>query len=233
MEAFIQTSLQSGELSLLIIPIVIAAGILTSLSPCVYPLLPITLGVVAGSNPEGKRSQGFRHALIYVAGLALVYGLLGMLAALTGQLFGTVASHPITLLVIGNLCLLMAAWMIGWLQLPSWAVQVDAGRWGLGRRSYLFVMGALSGLIAAPCTSPVLGMLLIYVASAGNPFWGALLLVLFAYGMSTLLILVGTFSPLLKRLPRSGRWLNSSKVLLALLMLATSEYLLLNAGNAL
>lgn len=233
MEAFIQTSLQSGELSLLIIPIVIAAGILTSLSPCVYPLLPITLGVVTGSNPEGKRSQGLRHALIYVAGLALVYGLLGMLAALTGQLFGTVASHPITLLVIGNLCLLMAAWMIGWLQLPNWAVQVDAGRWGLGRRSYLFVMGALSGLIAAPCTSPVLGMLLIYVASAGNPFWGALLLVLFAYGMSTLLILVGTFSPLLKRLPRSGRWLNSSKVLLALLMLATSEYLLLNAGNAL
>jgi len=233
MESFIQQSLQSGELSLLLIPIVIAAGILTSLSPCVYPLLPITVGVVVGSNKNGAPRQGFSSALIYVAGLALVYGLLGVLAALTGQLFGTVASHPVTLLLIGNLCLLMAAWMVGWIQLPNWALQADVSRWSLGRRSYLFVMGALSGLIAAPCTSPVLGMLLIYVASAGNPFWGALLLVLFAYGMSTLLIAVGTFSPLLNRLPRSGRWLNISKFVLGLMMLGTGEYLLLTAGNAL
>ncbi|MBY4677752.1 cytochrome c biogenesis protein CcdA [Marinobacterium arenosum] len=233
MESFIQQSLQSGQFSLLMLPVVLAAGLLTSLSPCVYPLLPITVGVVAGKGEQQRPLVNFGHVLIYVAGLALVYGLLGLLAALTGQLFGTVASHPLTLLLIANLCLLLAGWMLGWLSLPNWALQADPGRWGLGRRSYLFVMGALSGLIAAPCTSPVLGMLLIYVAAAGNPLWGALLLVLFAYGMSALLILVGTFSPLIHRLPKAGRWMNLSKTILALLMVGVSEYLLMQAGRGL
>lgn len=232
METFIQQSLLSNQLSLLLLPVVLAAGVLTSLSPCVYPLLPITVGVVAGQQQQ-TRKQGFIYSLVYVSGLAIVYGLMGVVAALTGQLFGSVASHPLTLFIVANCLLLMAVWMQGWLQLPNVAVQFPYANQITNRYLQLFSLGALSGLIAAPCTSPVLGMLLIYVASHGNPIWGALLLIIFAYGMSTLLILVGTFSSLLQRLPRSGRWLNISKSFLALMLLGISQYLLMMSGRGL
>lgn len=232
MESWIQQLLLSGEQALILLPLVVVAGVLTSLSPCVYPLLPITVGVISSRQQSATPVQSLCSALTYVSGLALVYGLLGVLAALTGQLFGSIASHPLTLLLIANICLLMAFWMLGWIQLPGWALQLNEHKLGLSGRSYLFLMGALSGLIAAPCTSPVLGMLLLYVASDGNPVWGATLLVLFALGMSSLLIVVGTFSGLAQQLPRAGRWMHISRYLLGGMMLLTAEYLLITAGRA-
>lgn len=229
MEAFIQNALFHSSIeqqfSLLTLAMVFAAGLLTSLTPCIYPMLPITVSVV-GSQAKGRR-QGLIFSLLYVLGLALVYAALGMLAAITGQLFGSVASHPLTLLLVAVFCLLMAAWIVGWLQLPSAMLSTHF------QSKYapinVFVAGCLSGLVMAPCTSPVLGMLLMYVAGAGDPVWAATLMFVFAFGMSLLLLLAGTFSGVLAALPRSGRWMNATKWLMAALMLAAAIYLIASA----
>jgi len=230
MEAFVQQGLISGELTLTLILAVLATGVLTSLSPCVYPLLPITVSTVGAFNDNGKK-QALGHALVYVSGLAFVYGGLGVIAALTGQLFGSVASHPLTLIIVANILLLFAAWMMGWIQLPGWQPELSLEKVRRYRLFYLFGLGGFSGLVAAPCTSPVLGMLLMFVAANGSPTFGAILLIIFAYGMCSLLIIAGTFGGVLKSLPRSGHWLTGIKILLSLMLAGVAQYLLLLAGK--
>lgn len=229
METFIQDALFASsagqQFSLLTVAMVFAAGLVTSLTPCIYPMLPITVSVV-GSQAKGRR-QGLIFSLLYVLGLALVYAVLGMLAAITGQLFGSVASHPVTLILVALFCLLMAAWIVGWLRMPS--AMANTNFQSKYAPLNVFVAGCLSGLVMAPCTSPVLGMLLMYVAGAGDAFWGAALMFVFAVGMSLLLLLAGTFSGLLAALPRSGNWMNATKWLMALLMVGAAIYLIATA----
>jgi len=222
METAIQAALFNQQFGLWIVGAVFLAGLFTSLTPCVYPMLPITVSVV-GSQARDRR-QSFWLSLSYVMGLALVYALLGVLAATTGQLFGVVATHPLTLLLMGAFCFAMAAWMLGWLRLPGLSLNLSLPR--LVRHPVLgtFLAGACSGLVMAPCTSPVLGMLLMYVASAGNAYWAALLMFVFALGMSALLVLAGTFSGLLASLPRSGQWMNRVKWLMAMMMAGAGTF---------
>ena len=122
----------------------------------------------------------------------------GILAASTGQLFGAVASHPLTLLVVASFCLVMALWILQWITLPSipfLSAATAMANKNQSNSSYVylnvFIAGCLSGLVMAPCTSPVLGMLLMYVAGEGERLWAALLMFSFAVGMSTLLIYSG------------------------------------------
>jgi len=230
MESFIQASLFEQQFSLWAIAAVFAAGLLTSLTPCIYPMLPITVSVV-GSHASGK-VQSILYSLLYVFGLALVYATLGVLAASSGVLFGSVASHSVTLIVVAAFCLLMAAWILGWVRLPMGLLASGAVAPELESKSAplnVFLAGALSGLVMAPCTSPVLGMLLMYVAGEGDRLWAALLMFVFAFGMSTLLIVVGSFSSALSLLPRSGPWLNSIKWIFAVLMTGAAIYLLYQA----
>jgi len=223
MEIIIQTALQNGQQSLFIVAAVFITGLLTSLTPCIYPMLPITVSVI-GSQTKTKL-QGFAFSLIYVFGLALVYAALGILAASTGQLFGTIASHPAALIFVALFCLCMALWILGWIRLPNLVINHQ-----IKTRSpifNIFITGCLSGLIMAPCTSPVLGMLLMYVAASGDQYWAALLMFVFAFGMSALLILAGSISGILTSLPRSGAWLNLSKWLMASMMVGIAIYLFL------
>lgn len=226
MEPFIQASLFAQQFNPIAIAAVFAAGLLTSLTPCIYPMLPITVSII-GSQAKTKW-QGLHFSLLYVFALALVYAVLGILAASTGQLFGSVASHPITQLIVAAFCLLMAAWMMGWISMPPRflpARLLDHNPSTHSRAFNVFLAGALSGLVMAPCTSPVLGMLLLYVASAGDRLWAALLMFVFAFGMSSLLIIAGSFSGALALLPRSGPWLNRIKYVFACLMLGSACYL--------
>jgi len=230
MEAIIQSALIDGQQSLYIVTIVFFTGVLTSLTPCIYPMLPITVSVIG--NQAKNRFQACLLSLIYVLGLALVYAALGILAASTGQLFGSVASHPVTLLIVASFCLLMALWILQWITLPtlpfisSLTTHPDQSKKS-NKPIYLnvFIAGCLSGLVMAPCTSPVLGMLLMYVAGEGQQLWAALLMFTFAVGMSSLLMIAGTFSGFLTVLPRSGHWLNTIKWLMALPMAGAAIYL--------
>lgn len=224
MELDIQTALSTGDLSAAVFLMVFVTGLLTSLTPCVYPLLPISVTVVG--RAARSRVHAFYLAVVYTLGVALVYALLGVLAAFTGQLFGAVASHPLTLATMALICLGMAVWMLGWIHLPTLSTGTDAPQKYTGPAS-LFVAGALSGLVMAPCTSPVLGMLLMYVAARGAPVSGGALMFVFAFGMSALLVAAGTFSGLLTTLPRAGRWMSIIKTVLALLMGLAGVYLAL------
>lgn len=225
METFIQAALQSGHFSFTVIAMVFATGVLTSLTPCVYPLIPVTAAVI---GHQAQRPQsGVLLTLVYVLCLALVYALLGVLAASTGQLFGSVASHPLTLGLMAVFCLFMGGWMLGWWQLPlpQPRAQQSSGRPVIN----VAIAGALSGLVMAPCTSPVLGMLLLYVATQGDQLWAALLMFVFAIGMSLLLLLVGSFSGAVKRLPRSGRWMVVVTRFFGVLMLLAGGFFLLRS----
>lgn len=233
MESYIQETLFSQPLSMMLFAAVLFTGFLTSLTPCVYPMLPITVGIVGRYSRTKK--QAFGCALSYVLGLALMYAGLGVLAAVSGKLFGSVASHPATLCVVGVLCLAMAAWMAGWLSLPVVTAglngHVRSSRFGV-RYISLFFMGGVSGLVMAPCTSPVMGMLLMFVAAQNDLWAGGILMFGFALGMSCLLLVAGTFSGVLASLPRSGGWMNVVKVGLASLMFGAGGYLLWLAWRA-
>ena len=140
------------------IPVLFAAGVLTSLTPCVYPMIPITAAIVGGTGtgPEKSRRQVAVLTFSYVIGLALVYSLLGLLAGLSGTLFGSVSANPWLLFGMANLLLLAALAMLDVVpvSLPSALAAKPATVGEGGRVGGAFLMGAASGLVAAPCSAP-------------------------------------------------------------------------------
>lgn len=207
-------------------------GVLAGFTPCSYPMIPITVAFV-GSRAQGRRLKGFVLSAIYVSGMAMVYSALGLVAALTGRLFGALTMNPWVYLAVGNLCLAFALIMLEVLPMPSPAflsrVQVRhiPGRDALSS----FLVGGASALVVGPCTTPILGALLTLVATGKSVFWGALMLFAFAYGMGMLVILVGTFTGLMASLPRSGLWMRRIQRFFALVMIGAAEYFFVKAGE--
>lgn len=208
------------------------AGLLTSLTPCIYPMIPITASIIAGTARPGQsrwRTAGL--TLTYVLGLALFYALLGLLAGLSGSLFGSVSSSPWALLAVGNLLLLFALFMLEVFPVPmprrlaSLAAAQKGGSFGAA-----FLLGASSGVVAAPCGAPAFAVVLTWVAATQAGFMGFLYLFVFSLGMSALLVAVGLFSGTLVFLPRSGAWMVWVKKGAGILMLAVAQYYFVKAG---
>lgn len=221
----LQTYLQSSLTMAFVAALV--GGLLASLTPCVYPMIPITVGYIGSSNLGGSRSRAFLLAVVYVSGIAVTYAAMGVFAALSGRLFGEFNSSPWSFLLVGNIILLLGLSMLDVFTLPVFNPK------GGGKKGNLlatFGLGLSSGLVAGPCTAPVLGVLLAYVASTGNAFLGGSLLFVFALGMGILLIVVGTFSGLMAAMPRSGNWMVHIKKGLGWLMIILAEYFLIQAG---
>ena len=209
-----------------------AGGVLAGLSPCVYPMLPIVSAYV-GSRTGGEKTRlnSFTLSLAYVVGMAAVYSLLGMVAALTGSMFGRISTSPWALLIVANFLILFALNILEVIPFPTW-FSGRAREPAAGGVSGAFLLGAASGLVASPCTTPVLLGLLTFVAASHSVVYGAVLLFAFSMGMGILLIIVGTFSGLAARLPKPGRWMVGVKMVLGLLMLGLAEYYLIRAGQA-
>jgi len=205
-------------------------GILVSLTPCIYPMIPITVGAIGSANLNGSKSRGFLLSLTYVAGMSLTYTGLGLFAAVTGQFFGTLSTHPVTLIVIGNILLFFALNMLDVFSIPYIQTRGATKTKGL---TGIFLLGLTSGIIAGPCTTPVLGSLLAYVASTGNLVQGGLMLFIFAFGMGTILLLAGTCTGILASVPKSGAWMGTAKKIIALLILILAEYFFVKAGTIL
>jgi thiol:disulfide interchange protein DsbD len=210
---------------------VFVGGVLISFTPCVYPVIPITVGYI-GSRSQGSRWRGLVLSLAYVAGMAATYSALGGAAALTGRVFGEAAASPISNLIVGTLCILLALSLFDLFQLPLPTFRAGATRWPDGVIGALGV-GMASGLVVGPCTAPVLGALLLYVGARRNLLVGTSLLFVFALGMGALLVLLGTFSGILAGLPKSGRWLLFVKRGFGVLMVLAGGYFLLEAGRRL
>jgi thiol:disulfide interchange protein DsbD len=211
------------------------AGVLTSLTPCIYPMIPITAAVVAGDGAERRsRSRVILLTLTYALGLALLYATMGLVAGLTGSLFGTVASNPWVMFATANLLIVFALAMLDVIpvrapgKLLAWASSLRGGSYPA-----VFLLGATSGIVAAPCGAPAFATVLTFVATTGSPWLGFVYLFVFSIGMTALLIVVGAFSGALARLPRSGAWLVWIKRVAALIMIGVAEYYLIRMGMVL
>lgn len=212
-----------------------AAGLATSLTPCIYPMVPITAGILGGASAQG-RTRG-RTALVtaaYVLGLALVYATLGLIAGLSGTLFGTISSNPWAYFVFGNLLLLAALAMLDVLPLNAPARLLSwASRLGTDSLGAVFLMGATSGLVAAPCGAPAFAAVLTWVATTQSAVWGFAYLFVFSLGMTAVLVAVGLFAGTLAALPRAGVWMLWIKRVAAALMIAMAEYYFVKMGSVL
>jgi thiol:disulfide interchange protein DsbD len=209
-------------------------GFLVSFTPCVYPILPVTVGYI-GSRCGGSRRHAFLLSAAYAVGIALTYAALGMAAGLSGSVFGEATAHPLSYLLLGNVCILLALSMFDVFHLSTPAILARGGGPGSAPRGMGggFIMGLLSGLVVGPCTAPVLGGLLLYVGASGHPVFGATLLFTFALGMGLPVVALGTFAGLLTNLPKAGRWTVKVQRAFGILLLLAGEYLLLEAGKRL
>lgn len=207
-----------------------AGGVLVSFSPCVYPLVPVILGFI-GVRGSAGRLRGFYLSLVYVLGLAVTYSILGLIAALTGKLFGQISTHPLSFLIVGNVCIIAGLSFLDVLSLNFAGVHLQNKVKRTGTYFSVFLLGLASGLVVGPCTAPALGVILNYVAIKQNLIYGASLLFVFAYGVGFLLILTGTFSSLLLNLPKSGDWLMRIKKACGFILIAIGEYFLIKAGR--
>jgi len=192
-----------------------AFGVLSSFTPCVYPLIPVTIALFGG-GANTTRSRSFFLSLSYVLGMSVTYTLLGMVSVRTGQLFGSFTNHWAVLTLVSLLLLTLFFSTLDLLHLPLLSrLQTLANRVGGRGAGGAFLMGGASGLVAAPCVGPALVVLLGFAARSGDIATGALLLFSYSLGLGTLFLLLGTFSNLLTKIPRSGPWLNGIKYLMA------------------
>ncbi len=221
MDVYLQSSL------LLSFTAAFLGGLISSLTPCVYPMVPITVGVITNANLGSSRKKALLLSFFYVLGMAVVYAGMGMFASLTGRFFGTINTSPYTFLLVGNIVLILGLFMLDCFQVPSFALQYSRKIEGIPG---VFIFGMASGLVAGPCNAPVLGVLLTYVASTRDIFLGGMLLFVFAFGMGTVLMLVGTFSGVLASLPKPGGWMVAVKKTLGVVMLLLAEYFFIKAG---
>lgn len=224
LQTYLQTSVTMAFVAAML------GGVLASLTPCIYPMIPITVGYIGSSNIGGSKARAFLLSIVYVFGIAVTYAAMGVFAALSGRLFGEFNSSPWSYLLVGNIILLLGLSMLDVFSLPMFAPKSNGKKGGL---ITTFGLGMSSGLVAGPCTAPVLGVLLTYVASTGNGFLGGALLFVFAFGMGILLIVVGTFSGLMATMPKSGNWMVLIKKGLGWLMIILAEYFLIQAGTLL
>ncbi len=200
-------------------------GFLTSLTPCVYPLIPITFAVLGGREKK-SRWKSFLTSLFYVFGIAITYSSLGLVAAQTGQLFGSLISHPVVIIAMSLILFAMGLSLLGLFEIQAPAFIRNSAAGHQMKKNYLgvFISGLLAGVIASPCVGPVLVGILAYIAHHQDSFMGFILLFTFAMGFGSLFILLGTFGQLTDKLPRSGRWMNGIKIFLALCLFGLSFY---------
>jgi len=201
----------------------LTAGFLTSLTPCVYPMIPITVSIF-GARGTASRGRAFLLATAYVAGIAVMFGTLGTTFALLGKAFGTFLANPWVVVPLALFFFAMAASMFGAfdLKLPA-PLQERLSR--VGGRGFVgaFLMGLVGGLIAAPCTGPPLAGILAHVTTTRDAAYGFLLLATYAAGIGVPFWAIAGFS---MQLPKSGPWMNAVKSVFGIALVVAGLYYL-------
>ncbi len=219
----IPNALAKGGLSILIL--VFLGGLLTSLSPCMLSMLPVMLGYVGGLEKPTK-TKGFITSFSFVLGLAVTFAILGIVASLFGKVFGQIG--PAWFYIIGLFAIIMGLQLIGVINinLPGLTAMPEKKGGVLGS----FGVGLLFGLVASPCATPVLAVLITYVAAQGVLWYGALLLFIYGLGHGLPLIVAGTFTAVLKSLPRLQKWGHYITFLSGSLLIVLGLYFFIRTG---
>jgi thioredoxin:protein disulfide reductase len=201
------------------------AGLALNLTPCVYPLIPITIGYFGG-QAEGKTSRLFLLGVLYVLGMAITYSVIGVVTSLSGAVFGTLLQNPVVIIGIALLFVVLALSQFGVYEfkLPDALVAkaggAKGGLWGA------FFMGLTMGIVAAPCIGPFVLGLVTYVASKGDPYYGFLMFFVLAVGLGFPYLLLAIFSGKIKSLPRAGIWMEGVKHIFGFLLIGMAIYFL-------
>ncbi len=197
-------------------------GVVTSLTPCVYPMIPIVVGIFGAK--EASRLRGFFLATMYVLGMGVMFAGLGILAALTGRAMGSILANPYVVIPMVVLYVALAASMFGAFEL-SLPATLQAKLSGVGGKGTwgAFAMGLVGGLTAAPCTGPFLAGMLAYVATTRSVLLGGTLLFVYACGIGVLFWVIATFS---MSMPKSGMWMELVKVVGGIGLLVVGVYFL-------
>jgi len=202
---------------------IFAGGLALNFTPCVYPLIPITVSYFGGRSAQGK-SGLIGHGICYIGGLALTNSFLGVVAALTGGLIGALLQSPLVLIAIAAVLLAFAMSLFGFweIRLPFWLTQAVS-------KSYTgffgsFFMGITLGVVAAPCIGPFVLGLLTWVATLGDPLMGFVIFFTLSLGLGTPLFVLVLFSGQLAKLPKSGEWMNWVRRLMGWVLVGMAAY---------
>jgi len=201
-------------------------GVLLSFSPCTYPMIPITVSVFAGQ----KRSigKGFILSLFYVGSMAIMYGVMGLIVSLIGGVFGAWLASPPVVIAIAVVFVLFSLSMFGLYELnvPS-SIRQKLGTTKTGSGiSGSIILGIIAALVVSPCVGPFVAGILLYIATYGSPIFGFVTLFVFALGLGTLYIIIGTFSSAISALPGAGTWMESVKKFFGFVLLMMALYFL-------
>jgi thiol:disulfide interchange protein DsbD len=237
----LELALAKGTLPALLLVFIV--GFLTSLTPCIYPMIPITLAVLGAhtSHNEQGKIRGLALSIVYVLGIATTYSSLGVAAASTGALFGSALSNIWVVTGLALIFVAMGLSMYGLFEIQAPAFirnnlgvgktspsHIDSSGKTLGAhtKGYLgaYITGLVAGVVASPCVGPVLVSVLAFIAKTQDKLLGFMLLFTFALGMGMLLIALGLSSHLLRRLPRAGSWMESVKFIFGTTMVAMALY---------
>ena len=206
--------------SILLFLLAFVLGFLTSLTPCVYPVIPIIMGYI-GSQSQGSKLKGFYLSLFFVLGLGIVYSLLGLFAAASGSMIGASFQNPVMVIVIASIFILMGLSLAGLFEIPvpsSISAKIQAG----GYKSKIIgslIIGGVAGIIAAPCAGPVLIAILSWISQTRNLLLGFWVMFVFSLGMGVIFVLVGTFTGIISSLPKGGKWMSGVKNAFAILLM--------------
>jgi len=205
---------------------VFLGGLALNLTPCVYPLIPITIGYFGGQS-EGSTSKLFLMGLLFLIGMAVTYSVIGVVTALTGSVFGSLLQNTFVILGIVLIFIILSLSMFGVYEfkLPdSWVQKVGGARQGYFGA---FFMGLTMGIVAAPCIGPFVIGLVTYVAAKGDPYFGFLLFFVLAVGLGFPYLFLAVFSGKIKQLPRAGEWMDGVKHVFGFILIGMAIYFLL------
>ncbi len=203
--------------------IIFGIGLALNLTPCVYPLIPITISYF-GAQVSGDKGRKIVIAIVYVLGMSVTYSVMGLIAALTGGVFGSLLQSP---LVVGILVLIFIALALSMFGLYEIRIPQSLANMGAkNRQGYIgtFIMGLTVGFIAAPCIGPLVLSLLVYVGQMGNPLLGFIMFFVLSLGLGVPYIFLAMFSSSITKIPRSGEWMEGVKVIFGLMMLGLALY---------
>lgn len=215
--------LQNGSLLGILVAFII--GIITSFNPCLLSMLPLLIGYIGGYSAESKR-KGFVLSLSFVLGLSVTFSVMGLLAASLGLVFGQGLGDFWPYLT-GAIAIIMGINLLGWINLNFPGIQTAAP--ALKGYGGAFILGVTFGFVASPCATPVLAVLLTFITGTAKPVFGGLALLAYGFGQGIPLVVIGTFTSMLKTLDKFKPWSDKIKQLSGIILVIFGIYLLINA----